>query len=167
MWWLLSMDFREQPKVFEWYVPSLLMLKSRNCVGKISWWAKRSETENSFIFWVIFNLHGLLVLSLMFWLMVLRWFLVLRRWQYYHTKYFRCSICASLIKSTRFKSIFLRDGDIEEPQFSIFILGRRVDTEFIFVGEFSCSQKSTLGVEDGSEDHANDSCCKWRIHFLW
>jgi len=59
-----------------------------------------------------------------------------------------------------FKSIFLLDGDIEETPFSIFILGRRVDTELIFVCEFSCSQKSTLGVEDGSEDHANNSCCK-------
>lgn len=92
---------------------------------------------------------------------------VLRWWQYYHTKYFRCSICASLIKSTRFKFIFLRDGNIEEPQFSIFFLGRRVDTEFIFVCEFPCPQKSTLGFEDGSEDHANNSCCKWRVHFLW
>jgi len=56
-----------------------------------------------------------------------------------------------------YKSIFKLDGDNDETTSSVIFLRRRIDTEFIFISEFSSSQKSTLDVEDLSEDQINNS----------
>jgi len=72
-------------------------------------------------------------------------------------KYFRCSVCASFRESMSYKSIFKLDGDNDETTFFVIFLRRGIDTEFIFISEFSSSQKSTLDVEDLSEDQINNS----------
>jgi len=71
--------------------------------------------------------------------------------------YFRCSIYASFRESMSYKSIFKLDGDNDETTSSVIFLRRRIDTEFIFISEFSSSQKPTLDVEDLSEDQINNS----------
>jgi len=81
-------------------------------------------------------------------------------------RFFRCSICASFRESISNKSIFKLDGDNDETTSSVIFLRRGIDTELIFISEFSSSQKSTLDVEDFSEDQINNSCGKWRIHFV-
>jgi len=47
---------------------------------------------------------------------------------------------------------------------SIVVLGGRVDAKFVFMGDFSCAQKSR--PKHWPEDQINDGCSKRGVHFL-
>lgn len=76
---------------------------------------------------------------------------------------FRCQRHTFLIESTRFKSIVRSDHQLEIP-LSVIDLLRWGDAKFVFMGDFSCTQKSTFSIEYGSEDQVKNSCSKGSIH---
>jgi len=157
--------------VFVWFWNPMKVIKLRYLNLKKVWfelWNKPKEAN--FFFSSISLIISTRIGSYYFWFisMELRFFGHFRWWQCCIIPiYFRCSICALFRKSMSYKSIFKLDGDNDETTSSVIFLRRRIDTEFIFISEFSSSQKPTLDVEDLSEDQINNSGDEWRIHFVW